>query len=210
MESWWKNLSANLGYILIVNDSGDEKYRHWLDAEVADKVDQIVHHPQRMGYTDTMKDAWDRVNQLNYDYVFQLEDDFLLNRELVLDEWIGVMEKNPHLIQIKSQRQPWYPVEIEVGGCCNMPMVEDAIYQGRNASFPVAEHRNPTPFSGNPGLYRAWITGLGWPDIPLSETKVLDRALLVDPEANIVFWGARNDEPLTHHFGSRMPGQKGY
>lgn len=207
LASWDRNLEGEIRHILIMDDSGSKEYADWLDLVTVTFADRIVHHSERIGYTETMRDAWSQI-PTDCKYVLQLEDDFTLERPLSLPDWVGILENYPNAVQLTAQRQPWYAIEKEVGGCLNMGGITETVYTGTTGSWPVCEHRNQ--FTGNPSLYRRWLTTIGWPDGPISEPKVHTKIFAIDPKLHMLFWGKRSDPPLVHHFGVRTQEQKGF
>ncbi len=197
-DSWDTKLDFKFSEIIIIDDSARRDYQRWLDETFAKKVWKIVHHPERLGFGRTVADVWAQVPK-DAHYVFHLEDDFLLNRPLDLNNWIKILQDNPKVVQVCAYRQPWSQDEINKGGFIKQHAgcYTDKVYSG----FDVVEHKRN--FSTNPSLYPRWLVDKGWPEDPNSEGKLSFALKEIDPEYVYLLWGKSTDEPLVHHFGQR-------
>ena len=202
MKSYAANVVGQFRYICIINDSGDPAYLDWLQ-RYHSHVDCIVHHPQRLGFGETVRDGMSRVPE-DCDYVAWAEDDFSWNRPLILADWIDVLQANPKVVQISALRQPWSAAEIAAGGFIPMHpgVYRDKLYRGASGKeYPVIEHgRN---FTTNPSLMPRWVTQVPWPAAPESEGKFGFVLRDLDPDLVYLIWNHTTDEPLVTHFGQR-------
>jgi hypothetical protein len=199
--SWAEQLDGAFTDFIVVNDSGDMEYACWLDRKLP--YFTRIHHPRRLGFGETIRDAWANIPG-HCDFIFHLEDDFLLNRSFKLDDWIAVLKANPDVISITAYRQPWSQAEIFAGGFIPMRpgCYQDKKYVGDNdVEYDVIEHTNN--FSTNPCLYPSWLTNIDWPESPESEGKFGFVLKELNPNSKYLLWGKTTDEPLVHHFGAR-------
>jgi hypothetical protein len=204
MKSYAANVVGQLRYICIIDDSGDPGYQQWLHHKYSGTVDLIVSHMQRIGFGETVRDAWTRV-PLDCDYVLHAEDDFSWNRQLILADWIDVLRVNHKVVSITALRQSWSQAEQIAGGFIPMHpgVYHDKLYYGASGQeYPVIEHKRN--FSTNPCIYGRWvIDACPWPESPESEGKFSFRMAEINPEFTYLIWGKTTDEPLVHHFGQR-------
>lgn len=71
-----------------------------------------------IGFCKAVQYGWDEGASCPADWcVFWLEDDFLFERDINLDELSEVLTKNPQLTQMALMRHPVNDAEIAAGGC---------------------------------------------------------------------------------------------
>lgn len=171
----------------IVNDSGE--HLGWPDFE-------IVNHPQRRGLAAAVASAWADLPD-DADYVFHLEEDFVLTEPVPLVTMAAVLASHTELAQLVLKRQPWSPEERAAGGIIER---HPERYTERDA---YVEHREI--FSLNPSLIPRAITDRGWP--PGNEAEMT--AQLLADGYSFAFWGRAKDRPRCLHIGAeRSPGWK--
>jgi hypothetical protein len=203
MKSYAANVVGQLRYICIINDSEDPSYTEWLHHKYCGDIDLIVSHNRRLGFGETVRDAWVHV-PLDCDWVLHCEDDFSWNRPLILADWIDVLQANPKVVQISAKRQPWSSAEIAAGGFIQQyPGVYfDKIYRGVSGKeYPVVEHKRN--FTTNPSLMKRWVSQVPWPQSPDSEGKFGFVLKEIDPEFVYLIWDSIASEPMVCHFGQR-------
>jgi hypothetical protein len=182
--------------MVMVNDSANPAYAGHLDANYAEF--RRWHNNNRLGFAGAIQKAW-RVIPPETDFVFHLEDDFLINEPVNLDQIASVLEQFPYIAQMCLRRQPWGTEPKEGGFIAQWPQTyEDCSWEG----FHWLEHRNF--FSTNPSLYASRITSAGWPEAPDSEGKFGPKLWAAGMKA--AFWGKREDPPRVHHIGDERVG----
>jgi len=197
-------LDGTINRVLIVNDSADHDYAEWLDA-MYPSADRI-HHPVRRGFGGAIQSGWDNLGDT--DWVFHLEDDFVLERPVKLLDMVATLAGQPHLVQMALRRQAWNDEERAAGGIIERYPAEYAAKAGTRSCW--LEHR--LFFTTNPSLYPRSLARLGWPTGEQSEGRFSIRLLRegmpgVEPAAlRFAFWGARTDPPLVHHIGNERVG----
>lgn len=155
-------------------------------------VDDVDH---RLGFAGAIQAAWDQVET---DWIFHLEADFILKEPVPINDMIGVLQRNPYLAQLVLKRQPWNEEEKRAGGIIEQHPFD---YLERTDGLHTwTEHRKF--FSTNPGLYSSKLTEYGWPQLPQSE-GLFTHQLLRDSMIHFAFWGGKHDPPLVEHIGER-------
>jgi hypothetical protein len=154
---------------------------------------RIVSHETRRGLAGAVQSAWASVSR-NSDYVFHLEDDFLFNQPVSIEDFISLLEANPHLVQMALVRAPVNPPEEEVGGFV-FQHLED--YHQKDDYF---EHARL--FTLNPCLYPMSTIKMGWPDHG-GESEFTTKVHSIDKDYRFGFYGNIYDEPLVTHIGGR-------
>lgn len=198
LESFNQHVTGDITSRVIVDDSCDSLYTDWLRTTYPEF--QIVNHIERRGFCGAVQAGWSAI-PTDSEYVFHLEDDFLILEDVNLNVWARLLVENPHVVQVALKRQPWSPEEKAAGGIVEMwPNEYDEVdtAQGR-----ITTHR--LFFTTNPSLYRRQLTLDGWPGPPNCERAFTDE-LLEDPSNVFAFWGGKFDPPRVHHIGDERAG----
>lgn len=187
---------------VIVDDSADPAYEEWLNFQYEPFGFDVVSHVTRRGFAGAIESGWSEVPP-DSDFVFHLEDDFVFNDHVDLDEMAAVLEQHTELVQLALLRQAWNDEERAAGGI--IPQHPDDFTQVSDAQGHWwVEHRRF--FTTNPSLYRAEMTRrFDWPAVEHSE-GIFTHRLLEDPAVRFAFWGRRDDEPRVHHIGEQRVG----
>jgi hypothetical protein len=198
-----RNLNGEITRKIIHDDSGDSYYQAWLAQTFPDF--EIIRTPTRAGFGGAIESAWMylRLTAESDDcrFLFTLEDDFVLEREVPLDRMSRLLDRQPHLAQLVLKRQPWNPDEQAAGGIIEQhPDDYTDCYEGTDQ---WVEHRRF--FSTNPNLARRSICWRGWPVVDHSE-GVFTHQLLEDPDLRFAFWGTKADHPWVTHIGTERVG----
>lgn len=183
--------------VMIVNDSADRDYAAAIDRLFPNF--KRIHHKTRRGFGGAIQSGWD--NLADTDWIFHLEDDFVLRRPVSLLDMIATLAGNPHLAQLALRRQPVNDVERAAGGVVEQWPAEYTEHVGPRGSW--LEHR--LFFTTNPSLYSVSRTWAGWPQVDGSEMAFTNR-LLRDPDLRFAFWGQRADKPWVEHIGDERVG----
>lgn len=202
--------------LLVIRDGRDEYHeRSIASAEWAlptpDQTIVVDDADHSLGFAGAIQKGWDQVET---DWVFHLEADFIFNCRPPLDtmRWLvesSVMHRGSEAIyegslaQVALKRQAWSPAEIEAGG-----IIEQHPADFNEVTFggtPWTEHRRF--FTTNPCLYPRRIVDRGWPQVSESEGHFTHQ-LLADGY-RFAFLGGRCWPPYVTHIGEHRAG-KGY
>lgn len=176
---------------IIINDSGDVRYHNFLIT--AFPSFKIVSHEERRGLAGAVQSAWDSVSR-HADYVFHLEDDFIMKKKFDIDHMIFLLKKNPHLTQMALVRDPVNPPEREAGG---FVFQNKESYEQKGDFF---EHGRL--FTLNPCVYPMSTVNIGWPDHG-GESEFTQKVHSIDTSLRFGYYGNMYDEPLVTHIGGR-------
>lgn len=170
-------------HLRIVDDSGTGDPVIWPDGF------EVIRHPARRGLAAAVRTAWTGLPP-EIDFVWHLEEDFLLAESVDVDGMAVCLKEHPELAQLVLKRQPWAPVEVEAGG-----IIETAPgdYEDRDG---YVEHRRI--FSLNPCLIPRDVIDLGWP----AGNEAEFTRQLVEAGRTFAFWGRREDPPRCVHIGA--------
>ncbi len=204
MKAMYEHLHGPVSDVMIVNDSPDDAYADWLDTMYPHC--QRVHHHERKGFAGAIQSGWEHVGPV--DWVFHLEDDFVIQRPVPLLDLVATMAGQPQLVQMALRRQPVNAEEYAAGGVIERWPTE--YIERTNTRGSWLEHR--LFFTTNPSLYRPSLTRLGWPQVEGSEAAFTQRLLregvrgVPAEKLRFAFWGRRVDPPWVEHIGIERVG----
>ena len=193
IQSFELNLNGQLNPLLMIDDSANPGYAEWLDSNFQDYL--ITHNSKRLGFAGAVQRGLSLLLK-DTDYVFWLEDDFVLNRKVNIDEMTTILESHPYLAQVVLKRQPINSEERDAGDILALHPQDYIDKEGW-----VEHSRN---FSTNPNLTPYRITRLGWPNAPDSEKKFSQ--MLIKNGYQFAYLGQKSDSPLVEHIGTERVG----
>jgi hypothetical protein len=115
IPSWMKQYDSLISNKFIIDDSGQKDYRAWLK-DYFPSFTIIPVGASRCGYSLAMSKVFSTIVESKTKYVLHLEDDFILNKPVSLENMISVLDKKPLVSQMSIMRQPWFANEKECGG----------------------------------------------------------------------------------------------
>lgn len=225
MEWAERNLRGEMTGI-IVDDSADPSYGIWLGYQYPGFW--INSSPGKQGMAKTVAQGWELALQVpDMEYVFHLEEDFIINHPIILDHLIALLEEYPNLAQVVLQRQPWNPEEVGRGSIFDndedwvvhahtwdqeVPKnVQEAVEEGVPNPLAASEGKrtewwvqHQRIFSLNPCLIPRRIIEMGWP--AGNEAQMTDNVKAAGYE--MAFWGSKDEQAVTHIGQDRGDGWK--
>lgn len=200
--SAFTHLEGDIVRRVIHDDSAVPAYHEWLH-DMFPRFEIIKPEgPGKAGFGGAIINAWKHLRNEDPGWIVHLEDDFVFNRIIDLDEIIQVMLNRQDLVQMVIKRQPWNYDEVAAGGFIQLH--PEAYHQANRGNAWWIEHEQY--FSTNPCLYHNSLMWETWPDGSNSEglfsRKLLDRY----PAAVFGFWGKIEDAPWCEHIGLQRNG----
>lgn len=193
------NLKGDFSRIIMHDDSGSKEYRDWLRSKYGHEV---IASSEGKGFGKAIISAWKAIRKDNNQWVFHLEEDFLIKEPIEAAEMIKVLKNNPHLIQMALLRQPIGGRERQKGGIVNSH--PERYFDKSDGVHDWMEHR--VNFTTNPSVYRkTLIDRYPWPDTTYSE-RVISKQIFADPNNFCAYWGKRTDPPKVWHIGDIRTG----
>lgn len=190
---------------LLLIDDGREDYLPRcllsLGSAIDEDFDQIVHvddTAHELGFAGAIQAGWEQVDT---EYVFHVESDFIFNAHIPLGRMRAVLSPNTHLAQLALKRQPWNESERAAGGIVEQHP-DDYTERNGHGGLVWTEHRKF--FTTNPSLYRAEMCRRGWPQREHSEGHF--GLGLVEDGYSFAFWGGKFDPPMVEHVGAVRAG----
>jgi hypothetical protein len=194
---------------VIFDDSGDDDYFLWLRRFIRDGF-TLVRGEGRSGFGGSVRQAWAWLEANTAEpWLFELEDDFVFNRDVDLNRMVRVLSMRPYLAQLVLKRQPWNPQERAVGGIIEQHP-GDYVDCCDDAGARWCEHRRF--WSTNPCLYRRAVMQAGWPEGDYSEGRfglgLLESGFgdVAPEDVRFAFWGAKAEPPAVEHIGLERAG----
>lgn len=203
IPSFEENVQGTITHRVIHDDSGDADYACWLGKTFPEY--DVVYGGDRLGYSGAVQRAWFELNHDPNRFTFHLEDDFVFNRPVDLDEIAEFLDDHWWLAQMGLRRGRWGR---EAAG-----FVEDSpsAYEERrqvawkHTNLSWIEHR--LYYTMTPHLYRSRLRTVPWPDGEGSEIHYKDKLLQSGLPWNVLgehvkfgFWGGVEDgaDAVTH------------
>ena len=190
------------GSLVIADDSGDPSYRDWLNETFDPEI--LAFGPGRSGFAKAVRRAQEAVLETGSDWVFWLEDDFVLKQDVDLVAIADVMNRYPYLSQMLLKRQAWFGNEIAAGGIIEANPTA-YVEHSDNLGNVWTEHREG--HWSNPHLVRSsFIESHEWPLGEWSESRFGTSLRERYPDWASAFWLGRDSEPLVEHIGEERVG----
>lgn len=188
---------------IIHDDSGRTEYRNRLKS--AFPSFELIHPGRtRQGFGGAIRQTWNWINQnTTEDFVFWLEDDFLFNQPVRLENLMTVLNENPYLAQLVLKRQSWSSAEWAAGGVVEQRHWE---YEQKQDDHENIWSEHQLFFSSNPSLFRRSLCSEVWPEGNQSEGNFTYNMRIGYPDMKFAFWGKKFDPPMVHHMGDRRVG----
>ncbi len=187
-------LHGKFSRTLVHDDSGDQDYHNWLG-----QFGYELATTERVGFTKAMISAWQKLKEDSNEWVFHLEEDFLILDDVYIDNMIEVLKSYDYLKEMVLLRQPigdHSREQIKGGIIASHPERYEDKTDGVNY---WVEHR--VGFSCNPCLYqKSLVYKYPWPDMLHSERE-FGRLLFRDTKSKCAYWGKSTDKPVAMHIG---------
>jgi hypothetical protein len=205
IPSFEEMVSGTITRRVIHDDSGNSEYHRWLINAFPEY--EVVVTGKRRGYSGAVQSAWAALKNDTNRFTFHLEDDFLFNRPVDLDELAEFLAEKEWLAQVSLRRGPWGR---EVVG-----FVEDNpgwYVERSDRRYRWLESRYV--YTMTPHLYRSELRAVGWPDGDGGETNWTAKLLQTGlpwgvPPDRVQFgcWGGIKDGArAVTHIGYRRNG----
>jgi len=188
-----------VGARIICDDSGDDRYLHWLKRTF--KGWAVHGNGVRQGYAPAMQAARSYAIRAERPWVFWCEDDYRFDRPVDLSALAHVLTGNEHLAQMALRRNAVWPKEIEAGG-----VIERRPHEYEDHTD--GHHRwieHDRFWTANPHLTtRAYLLAHPWPDGTSSERVYGDTMTAAGYRSG--YWGPKSDGPWITHLGHTRVG----
>lgn len=194
VKSALEHLKCDFYEYIMVNDTGNQEYSDLLNKEYSNNW-KVINHESNQGLSGSIRSLWAKAIDLEADYVFHLEEDFLFNVDIDIDTMKNILS-NTNISQVALKRQPWNEHEAASGGL---------LEQYSNLLIPnycdngVKYMTHRILFTLNPCLYPRWVMDLGWQQ-GWGEREYTDM-LFSNPNIVGAYLGDTFDPPTVHHIG---------
>lgn len=207
IASWQANLKDRPQNQIIFDDSGNSQYFNSLKKKYGDDFDVIEITNNEMGHAGAMSFIFDYLKQTEADYFVQVEEDWMLFRELSVIEIIKVLDQNKHIAQMRLPRAVWYNPEyykdIESGSLLKNHLdLPEAEWLQKDKWF---EWRGPRYFwTHNPSVFHKSILYNKYPQIKVHgqhENEFGKILLEQSPKLYSGFWARNIYDAYVLHIG---------
>lgn len=193
LSSFNEMVEINDCYKILIDDNPLNRNQVEIDKIVSDfNIDQVILNDSNLGVFGTVQKAWRFIPQ-DCEYVFHLENDFLFNEFVDVNELVEVLESSKKIFQIALLRQDWFAFEKKVGGIYKAYSPWSEMKIGK---VDLVLHRHY--FTHNPCVYhkRYAIQTSGYNEY--GYMKVLRR---VQQNGYCAYLGTLKDKPKVTHIG---------
>lgn len=189
--------------LYLYDDSGHAGQRKLLRERYPEFT--LIEHPtgERQGFGGAIRTVWAHLREHSQaDHIFHMEDDFIFQFGVDLNDLVTILSYRPNLAQIAYVRQAWNPIEKAAGGV--LEVSPEAFDQHEDVTGRRwVEHDKF--FTTNPSLYRrSLIEMFDWPEGDQSEGMFSIE--LRDAGYNFAYWGSHGDMPVVWHIGEHRHG----
>ena len=200
LESFQENVSFeghNVHKILIDDFPTERNDVEFYNLKDNYGIDHLILNRINIGLSYSIEKAWSRLPE-DCDYIFHMEDDFVFNEKIKIDDLVQKFEKHKDLLfQITLKRQIWYHEgdfieRIETGEV------------GKEYDGLILHQYY---FNLNPSLYPYWVTQEKFNHRP-HESLTIGSLVKKYPNMQSSLWGKRKDPSLVHHIGDYTHGRK--
>lgn len=203
LPTWIEAYGDTIPHKIIIDDSGNTGYRHWLTETFPDFLVVAV-GKDRCGYADAMRKVFEVVREFNQPYNLHVEDDFILHRPPVLSDVVSVLDTFPSVSQMSFMRQPWYANEKQYGGVIEALEADGVRVFNQKITNGKYWVRHNAFWTANPNVFPQWLAHREWPDAPWCEMH-FSKSLKRDKKGSGI-WGNRNDLVCVEHIGEERNG----
>lgn len=161
----------------------------YLDYDLHQQI--LVADPEhRYTASGAVRAGWE---QADADFVWHMEEDFLLTERVDIKGMAAVLDANEDLASLCLLRQPWSQPEVSAGGI--IPLYGGHMTERETDGRPWVQHDRF--FSLNPSLVPRRVYELGFPEG--SEPAMTD--MLLSKGFTFGYWGRRDGAPRCLHIG---------
>jgi len=195
-------------YYIIHEDMTYEFNEHTLNKiKEKYKIDKLITTTHNLGAGGSIFNAWNNID-INYDYIWHHENDFIFNKDIKLKNIIKLLESSPvYLNQMALLRQPVSSSEFSAGSIYNLKCYkfEEQTWIMDEDNVSCIIHKNF--WTANPSLYRKELTTEQY--IPASNEVIISSVLKTKyPDRYFGYYGKLTDPPIVTHIGSYSIGNK--
>lgn len=170
LPTWIEAYGDLIQHKMIIDDSGNTGYRHWL-IETFPEFTIVAVGKDRCGYAEAMRKVFEMVVYMGQPYNLHIEDDFKLKVPPNIESVCSVLDAWPQVSQMSFMRQPWYSNEIEYGGVVEALEAQGTRVFQQKATNGLPWVRHNAFWTANPNVFPQWVAHREWPDAPWCEMK---------------------------------------
>lgn len=204
IASWEENLVEKPDYQIIFDDSGDSNYRQWLQDKYGDRFDIVYFDAHPVGQTKAVQSIFDYIRDLDVEYVLELEEDWLLFRELSLQPIFDVLKNYPDVVQMRIPRTIWYAdyhrFDLDAGSLLlDYINNKNAEYEFMGKWFNIRS--DAYFFSHNPNVFRKDLINKSYNESGDHEHSFGINLMNENPKATFGYWSSNPYDGYVTHIG---------
>lgn len=206
ISSWEANLKTKPDYKVLFDDSGSKEYVDYLNKKYGNSFTIVPISDKAVGQQKALVFIFNYLKELNTDYYFQLEEDWILNRPLDIIPIMKVMSNNRNIIQMRLPRTIWYTKKHYFDLMYGSHMSWQ--HEGKGANFVKKsewfEKRGASYFwSHNPNLFPKKILDYTYPETKngIDHEQLFGRELYKNKDYVVGYWAKNFFDAYVAHIG---------
>lgn len=204
-DSWYRLLKGDISEEIIIDTSGDPEYSKWLKETYSNArvfslhQDIVIRDNWNHGIRQAYEYFYYILQKIECDYILHTEDDYVLLKELLVKDAVGILNLDQDIVQVSFIRQPWTIEEIADGGVLkNIRKNGVTLQEKNNESVSWTEHRGY--FTFGPSIYRHDLCFLNMNSDPNPELA-FTYGLFSDLNKKAATFGIIEDTHFVEHIG---------
>lgn len=167
IHSWELNLIGAPKHKIIFDDSGDKEYREYLNKKFGNRFLIVPIGDEPMGQVYAINFIYKYLQDIDTEYIFELEEDWVLFRKLDMSKLINILEQDQNILQARVPRTITSMHDMKFGSTINFQLHD------HTAKYRFVSNRGESWYelrgrlyfwSHNPAMYRKSMTKYTYPE----------------------------------------------
>jgi hypothetical protein len=204
-QSWYNFVVGDISEEIIIDTSGDREYSGWLsetykNAKVFSMPEEdVLGKTWHTGIKKAYEYFYDIAKTLDCDYILHTEDDYVLLKQIRIENILDILKSDEDICQVHFIRQPWTKDEEDAGSVlrhCEKNGFKLTEKNNENDSW--VEHRSY--FTFGPSIYKKDICYIE-KDLDHNPELALTYKIFSNLNKKTATLGKIDDHNLVEHIG---------